>query len=240
MTKSFGSPSRQPKKPNRPYRDNEQTSGRSPDLKNGGEKEGQFQLNVPTWGPNERSGYIPGSTESNYAPPVAIKVDTSRRMVALFIDVFVCYIAGVAVTLIPFVNRMLPLPLVMAVAFLARDFVFAGRGVGKNLMGFQVVDASTGIPANLIQSFTRNIILIMPFVVLGLVSFLLNFAPLGWLNTVVMQIVNIAGSAYVLIVLPMECYRCFVRPDSLRKGDEIAGTMIIEAPMDFSHFLPKQ
>jgi hypothetical protein len=236
MTKSFGSPSRQPKKPNRPYRENGQTE-RSPDLTEG---DSQFQLNVPAWGPNERSNNNPATTENYYAPPIAIKVDTSRRMVALFIDVFVCYIAGVAVTLIPFVNRMLPLPLVMAVAFLARDFVFAGRGVGKNLMGFQVVDASTGIPASLIQSFMRNIILIMPFVALGLVSFLLNFAPLGWLNNAVMQIVNIAGSIYVLIVLPMECYRSFMRPDSLRKGDEIAGTMIIEAPMDFSHFLPKQ
>ncbi len=239
MTKSFGSPSRQPKKPNRPYRENGQTSGRTPDL-TGTDADKQFQINVPAWGPSERSNNNPDTTDSYYAPPVAIKVDTSRRLVALIIDVFVCYMAGVAVTLIPFVNRMLPLPLVMAVAFLARDFVFAGRGVGKNLMGFQVVDATTGIPASLIQSFLRNIILIMPFIVLGVVSFLLNIAPLGWINNVVMQIVNIAGSAYVLIVLPMECYRSFMRPDSLRKGDEIAGTMIIEAPMDFSRFLPNQ
>jgi hypothetical protein len=53
-----------------------------------------------------------------------------------------------------------------------------------------------------------------------------------------MQVVNIVGSIYMLTVLPMEAYRAFAREDSLRKGDELAGTTIIEAPTDFSHFLP--
>src|SRR5271168_5257932 len=42
---------------------------------------------------------------------------------------------------VPFMRNFLSLQLVMGVVFLSRDFFFEGRGFGKNLMGFQVVDA---------------------------------------------------------------------------------------------------
>src|SRR5262249_9819679 len=153
--------------------------------------------------------------------------------------------------IIPFMQNFLSYQLVMGALFLSRDFFFEGRGIGKNLMGYQVVDAQTGVPASLVQSFIRNLILIAPGVAAGLVAAI----PLGWQTSVgsnydgvspgtphlvgsqygVMQVVNIVGSIYMLTVLPMEAYRAFAREDSLRKGDELAGTCIIEASTDFSH-----
>ena len=210
-------------------------------------------LKVPSWGPDRKTIEFSGES-SLYVPPKPVRVDFNRRLVALVIDLLVCYLVGMLFELIPFLNRFLSLPLVMTIVFLSRDFFFQGRGFGKNLMGFQVVDAQTGVPANLAQSFIRNFILIAPEIVVTLVSltplssnpggitsydgvsrFVAN--PVSW-NAQFIQVVNIVGSIYLLIVLPMESYRAYSREDSLRKGDELAGTMIIEAPMDFSRFLP--
>jgi hypothetical protein len=262
MKESFKGPSRQPEEQRerdirRPYRS--KSDPRSGPLERDSFKGdhalsgNEFALRIPAWGPDRATIEASGEAAS-YPAPTPIKIDFNHRFVAVVIDLLVCYLVAVIFELIPFLNRFLSLPLVMAAVFLSRDFFFQGRGFGKNLMGFQVVDAKTGVPANLLQVFIRNFILIAPEIVVAAVSltpltwdqggtgsydgisrFVAN--PASW-NASVIQVVNIVGSIYLLIVLPMECYRAFAREDSLRKGDELAGTMIIEAPMDFSRFLP--
>jgi len=263
MKESFKGPSRQPEEQGeRDIRRTYQSTSdsRSRPMDRDGFK-GDYRLSankialkIPAWGPDRATIEAIGEAAS-YPAPTPIKVDFNRRLVAVVIDLLICYLVAIVCELIPFLNRFLSLPLVMAAIFLSRDFFFQGRGFGKNLMGFQVVDAKTGVPANLLQAFIRNFILIAPEIVVAAVSLM----PLTWdqgghgsydgvsrfvanpaiWNASVIQVVNIVGSFYLLIVLPMECYRAYAREDSLRKGDELAGTMIIEAPMDFSRFLPK-
>jgi hypothetical protein len=266
MTQPFGGPGRQPEPSKRPP---PESGSPRPRLRRADiNEDGQGQESVterlshslPAWGPDRKTAEIQGLVQ---AAPQPVKIDAKRRIVALFVDVLVCYLAAMVVcwiqamvaAFVPFVRNFLSLQLVMGVVFLSRDFFFEGRGFGKNLMGFQVVDAQTGVPASLFQSFLRNLILIAPLVAAGVIA----QTPTGWQlgsestydgvkrvatahpvasNFGFMQVVNIIGSLYVLIVFPMEAYRAFGRDDSLRKGDELAGTIIIEAPTDFSHFLP--
>jgi hypothetical protein len=263
MTHSFGGPGRQPEPSKRPPFDSEpaKTRFRRPDSNEEEESVAErISHRLPAWGPDRKTAEIQGLAQS---APVPVKIDAKRRIVALFADVLVCYVAAMVVcwlqalaaAVVPFVRNLLSLQLVMGALFLSRDFFFEGRGFGKNMMGFQVVDAQTGVPASLFQSFLRNLILIAPLVAVGVISStplgwqiggnstydgverVATAHPVGW-NFGFMQVVNIVGSIYVLIVFPMEGYRAFARDDSLRKGDELAGTTIIEAPTDFSHFLP--
>jgi hypothetical protein len=163
------------------------------------------------------------------------KIAPKIRLIALGLDFIMCYFLAVLATLTPLLNRVVEFYGVLIVLFLSRDYFFQGRGVGKNLMGLQVVDAQTGKPATLMQSALRNIILTAPFVAVEISSAIIRFTPIAWLNAAVTQFVYVVCAIYVALVLPLESYRALTRADGLRKGDELAGTTIVEAPMDFSH-----
>jgi hypothetical protein len=162
----------------------------------------------------------------------------TRRLVALLIDVVVCYFVAIAGCMIPFIGRFLDLQLVTSLAFLSRDCVFGGRGVGKNIMGLQVIDQKSHEPASLRQSVLRNIVLIAPYLAIQLISIILPIFHIGLLESPVMSVFNVICTIYVLIVLPLESYLAYSRPEGLRKGDELAHTTIVESNTDFSHFLP--
>lgn len=185
----------------------------------------------------------------------AVRIEPGKRAGALLIDFVCAYFIGVLLsvplTFVPFLNQFLNTTFVLPFIVLFKDSLFNGRGFGKNLMGLQVVDARTGRPCTVSQSFKRNIILCAPYIVLLLVQIILQVLqlvnlPVPWwqtahkiLHDTVTGLIQIVGMIYVAVVLPMECYRAWKRPDSLRKGDEFAGTMVVEAGMDFSNPLPR-
>lgn len=210
MTRSFGGP-----------------GGRPSDDRSGG-RTGRGAPREPQQQPPRQAGIEPD------------RIEIGKRLVALIIDFFACYLVGAAVALVPFLNTFLPLPTVMILVFLCRDFLFEGRGVGKNLMGIQVVDISSGQPCSLLQSVQRNIVLVAPYVVLTLFDSVLRFVPIPWINETVRNIINLVGMVYCAVVIPIEGYRVYNRQDGLRIGDDIAGTALVEAPMDFSTLLPRQ
>ncbi len=186
--------------------------------------------------PGERGGETPGRKA---APPGAgreapVRPDFGKRAVALIIDFAACYLIGAVVALIPLINTFMPLQMTMVLMILTRDYFFEGRGIGKNLMGLKVIDAATGEPCSLMQSLQRNIIVIAPFVVGQIFDLVLRFVPIPWLNQAVVNLIQIVGMVYCVIVIPLETYRAYSRQDGLRIGDEIAGTAMVEAPMDFS------
>ncbi|MCC7527827.1 MAG: RDD family protein [Candidatus Melainabacteria bacterium] len=192
-------------------------------------------------------------SEGEEAP--AVRIEPGKRAGALLIDFVCAYFIGVMisvpVTFIPFMNQFFDPKLIMPVIVLFKDALFNGRGFGKNLMGLQVVDARTGRPCTTAQSFKRNIILVAPYIALLLVQIILNLLqlvnlPVPWwqqahkmVHDSITGLINIVGMIYVAVVLPMECYRAWRRPDSLRKGDEFAGTMVVDSAMDFSNPLPR-
>ncbi|HEY9714730.1 MAG TPA: RDD family protein [Chroococcales cyanobacterium] len=181
-------------------------------------------------------GQSQGESQDSYAEayPQA-KIDPGKRVTALLIDVMAGYFLSVLCGMTYVITRFVP-PLVISLAFLlTRDYWFDGRGIGKNLMGLQVVDAASGRPSTLLQSVLRNVVLLAPIFVMQIIPAILRFVPLPWINHTVMQLVDIVGMIYVAIVLPLESYRAYSREDSLRIGDELAGTMIVESQMDFSN-----
>lgn len=197
---------------------------------------GQNWGGMPQWQPPTRREDQPAGE-----PVVKPKrIDIQRRFVALVVDVVVSYFSGIVVSFIPIVNAFLPVYATMIIYLLCRDFLFEGRGVGKNIMGIQVVDITTGAPCSLIQSVQRNVILLAPYIVLQAVEIVLRFIPVAWLNKAVMDLINLVGMVYVAIVIPMEAYRAYSREDGMRYGDEIAGTTLIDAPMSFANVLPRQ
>lgn len=210
MTRSFGGP-----------------GGRPSDDRSGG-RSGRGAPREPQQRPPSQPGVEPD------------RIEIGKRLVALIIDFFACYLVGAAVALVPFLNTFLPLQTVMILVFLCRDFLFEGRGVGKNLMGIQVIDISSGQPCSLLQSVQRNIVLVAPYVVLTLFDSVLRFVPIPWINETVRNIINLVGMVYCAVVIPIEGYRVYNRQDGLRIGDDIAGTALVEAPMDFSTLLPRQ
>jgi len=197
---------------------------------------------MPDWTPNRPAQSNRQQEVSNTPREVIVPaehIDPGRRGVALVIDILACYLVAMVVGSIPYVNHFLQINTVWLGLLLCKDYFFGGRGVGKNLMGLQVVDVTTGLPASLLQSFMRNIILLAPLIVLQTASIVLVIIPLSFVNQWIMNLINIVGMVYVAIVLPLESYRAYRREDSLRLGDEIAGTALIDAPMDFSEALPR-
>lgn len=175
----------------------------------------------------------------------AVRVDFGKRLVAMIIDVGAAYLASSAVNLIPFFGTFVTANLVMVLALLTRDYFFEGRGIGKNLMGLQVVDVKTGMPCSIAQAIKRNLILFGPLLVLFCVAFAMQILNailhMPWIiNESVYQVINAVGTVYTLAVIPYEAYRVYSRADGRRFGDQFAGTAIVEAPMDFSTPVPRQ
>lgn len=163
------------------------------------------------------------------------QIDIGKRLVAGLIDVFAGYLVGMFVNCIPFINMYIHDQLVMVVFLLIRDSLFNGRGVGKNLMGLQVVDIKTGEPASLIQSIKRNIVVFGPYLMLYFVNIALHLVPNDTVSSVVTSAMQGIGAIYTLGVIPYEVYRVYSRVDGLRWGDQFAGTATIPADMDFSN-----
>ncbi len=230
MTKSFGNPGRKPSRPvnrgNKPDRPVSPGFGQEPPQ--------ELQANNPAAWANRNSAPNP-EQEGDEEFVEGKKPDPNKRIVALLFDFAAAYLVGVIIAMIPFVNRFIPLQIVLVAVLLSRDHLFGGRGFGKNLMGLRVVDAQSGDTPTIVQSILRNIVLMAPFVVLQTIPLLLKFSPFGWFNEAVMSLINIVGMLYVAIVLPLESYRAYSREDGLRFGDELAGTTIVDSTMDFSN-----
>lgn len=178
-----------------------------------------------------------GDSETLIKP---VRVDFGRRLVAALIDVFAAYLLGVVVSFIPFVNIFLHLQLTMVIFLIVRDFFFGGRGIGKNLMGLQVVDVMTGEPASFMQSIKRNVVIFGPTLVLYLVISVTKVAPVPWLSDFVRNAIELAGTIYTAVVVPYEAYRTYARGDGRRLGDLLAGTAVVDSNMDFSQPVQRQ
>ena len=150
----------------------------------------------------------------------------------------ICYgasvIISIVVSFIPLLPNLCPQPLILTLLFMSRDYFFNGRGFGKNLMGLQVVGNASGVPISLVQSWLRNLTLTAPLLVLELAAML----PGTLLPAFARDVLNILETVYALIVLPLESYRAYTREDSLRWGDLLAGTKIVQAQTNFDHLLP--
>ncbi len=168
------------------------------------------------------------------------RIELGKRMVAIVIDIFVCYMVAAAVSLIPFIRDFLQLQAVMIITFVCRDYLFEGRGIGKNLMGFQVVDLNTGQPCSLLQSVERNIVIVAPYVVLTVFDSAEHLVPIPWINESVRNLIQFVGMIYCAVVIPLEGFRVYSREDGLRIGDDIASTGFVESHMDFSKIVPRQ
>jgi hypothetical protein len=168
------------------------------------------------------------------------RVEFKKRLVALIFDFLACYICSMGVMLIPYLNAYLHINLLICLFLLVRDFLFEGRGIGKNLMGLQVIDFETGSPPSLRQSALRNLVLIAPYALAQIVTLVLRFIPFAGFNAVVSNVVNVVGAIYVMAILPLEVYRAYSRSDGRRLGDQIAKTEVVESSMDFSKPLPRE
>jgi uncharacterized RDD family membrane protein YckC len=178
-----------------------------------------------------------GADEQLAVEPV--QTDIGKRLVAGLIDVAVAYLFQIVINCIPYVNLVLGGFLPMVGFLIVRDALFNGRGIGKNLMGLQVVDLKTGQPASFVQSIKRNIVVFGPYMTLFIVNMLLRIMPNDMVSSVVTTVVIGAGQIYTLAVIPYEAWRVYSRPDGLRWGDQFAGTSLVPADTDFSNPLSK-
>jgi uncharacterized RDD family membrane protein YckC len=187
---------------------------------------------------NEQSVDYGSEEEGEAQEETAVQIGFKRRLVALILDFLAFYVVACAVMLIPFLNSYLSVNLVLCLLLLFRDILFQGRGIGKNLMGLQVIDAQTGGEPTLKQAALRNIVLFGPYLVIQVIGLVLHFIPIAMVNQVVITIVNVVGLLYVVAVFPMEIYRAYTRPDGRRLGDELAQTEVIDSIMDFTQPFP--
>jgi uncharacterized RDD family membrane protein YckC len=170
------------------------------------------------------------------------RIEPGKRFMALLIDLISCYLIAIllatVISLIPFVssipffNKVFNQQSILLLLFMCRDYIFGGRGIGKNLMGLQVVRAEDRLPITIMQSVLRNLTLTTPMICLQLTSLL----PARLLPALVTEIFSILEAVYAIIVFPLESYRAYSREDSLRLGDTLAHTQIIEAQTNFDHF----
>lgn len=253
MTKSYGPGGKPEGRPNRPMRGSSNQEPQNPQNPKNlrGRYTDQQGGSYPPARPGQDARFQQGQgfdqpVDDGQAAqePVQQGIDPGRRIAALILDFVAAYMLGAVISLIPatlfpWMVRFLNVQTVMMAFILGRDFLFEGRGIGKNLMGLQVIDVVTGQPANLAQSIVRNGFLIAPFIILQLTNFIFSFVPAPpWIHGLAMTIINVGGTVYTAVVLPLECYRAYKRED--RKGDELAGTAIVDADMDFSTPLPRK
>jgi hypothetical protein len=181
------------------------------------------------------------------------RIEPGRRVTALGIDFGVGFLASMFIMLLPVVNMFLTSKMIIMIYLIFRDYFFEGRGIGKNLMGIQVVDIYSGNSPSLRQAVERNIIYLGPLLlcevlallanlILPLFAHILPVQAIGPLNSTVNAIGNIIvaiSTLYLFVILPLESYRSYDREDSMRLGDEIAGTCLANTDMSFSNFLSK-
>ena len=223
----------------------EQQRDKEPELR---EQEPELrEENPPDW--QRKLDGLGRYSEETETTVKAERVDFGKRLVAIIIDMFAAYLIAQVFGLIPLLNVLVPTYLVLVLILIVRDYFFEGRGLGKNLMGLQVVDVMTGQPCGFVQSVKRNIILLGPLVLLYIITLILQTVNtffhqyidvVGQVLGAVLQVVNGICSIYVIVVVPYEAYRVYSRADGRRFGDQFAGTAVIEAPMDFNKPLPRQ
>ena len=179
-----------------------------------------------------------------------IKIEAGRRTIALGIDFAAAYLLFIVISVIPFFNRFFTMPVVLPLFMCMRDFLYGGRGIGKNFMGFAVVDMRTGGPPNLIQVLTRNLVYLGPLIALQAFDSIFNFIPpsigsgtqafqLRQILEPFKEVFHLILSLYVLVIVPIETYRTYARDDSMRLGDALAGTCLLDSDTNFKEILPK-
>ncbi len=180
-------------------------------------------------------------------------IEPGRRVTALGIDFGVGFLASMFLMLLPVVNIFMTSKMIMMVYLIFRDYFFEGRGIGKNLMGIQVVDIYTGNSPSLKQVIERNGIYLGPLLLCEVLALLANLilpqlthilpvaviGPLLATTSGVGKIIDAIATLYLFVILPLESYRSYDREDSMRLGDEIAGTCLANTDMSFSNFLSR-
>jgi uncharacterized RDD family membrane protein YckC len=229
MTRSSGGSGRQP---NRRYR--------KPDGQADFVADDSYAENNGAGNSRSRPAHADADAEAEEVEIGAI--DPKRRGIALMADVILAFglsllivpVFVVLSNLIPHLTKLITQNTIIIAIMVVRDYFYQGHGFGKNLMGLQVVDASTGTPPTILQSIKRNILFFLPLIVMGILT-LIKFLPLGGnINSFIFQVVNWICTAYVIVLLPAECWLAYMRPDGRRIGDKFANTMLVESPMDFS------
>ncbi len=167
------------------------------------------------------------------------RIEPGRRVIALGIDFGIGFLLSLMVMVTPFVNHFFSGTLVIVLFLIVRDYFFEGRGFGKNLMGFKVVDIFSGNQPSLKQALMRNIVYLGPLLLLQIFALILALIPAPTVTTVINKLLNALATLYVLVILPIESYRSYEREDSMRLGDEVAGTCLANSDMSFSNFLSK-
>ncbi len=167
------------------------------------------------------------------------KIEPGRRVIALGIDFGIGFVLSLMVMVTPLVNHFFSGTLVIVLFLIVRDYFFEGRGFGKNLMGFKVVDIFSGNQPSFKQALTRNLVYLGPLLLLQIFALILALIPVPTVTTVINKVLNGLAGLYVLVILPIESYRSYEREDSMRLGDEVAGTCLANSEMSFSNFLSK-
>lgn len=170
-------------------------------------------------------------------------IDPVKRAVAFMIDIIIFFILSLIISaIVSLLSKLIP-PLGMVitqqglvVAFLLmKDYLYQGRGIGKNLMGLQVVDVYTGLPPTILQSTKRNIGFYVPLILMWATQLVLRFLPLpGGIDSFLLNALNLISFIYVLAVVPAECWLAYNSQDSRRFGDRFAGTGVVEGEMNFT------
>ncbi len=168
------------------------------------------------------------------------KIELGRRIMALGIDFGAAFMIAMVLQMLPLVNRFLDMNMSMLSLVCVRDYFYGGRGLGKNIMGLRVVDIFNGQSPTLKAAIMRNLVYIGPLFFFQALQRILGIIPMPGVTIIIGQVGNALATVYVLVILPLECYRAWQREDSMRLGDEVAGTCIIESETDFSEFLPKK
>ena len=95
------------------------------------------------------------------------KAPVGKRMAAALIDLLIIpiligVVAGLVLFAVPNIRRNIVLVIVNVAWVALRDI--RGAGPGKKMVGIKVIDIDSGSILSVVQSFIRNILLIVPFV----------------------------------------------------------------------------
>lgn len=131
------------------------------------------------------------------------KAGLLHRVLAYIIDAVIANI----VSLIPFIGGILGF-----LYFLLRDGIGDGQGIGKRLLGLQVINYSTKGRISYADSARRNLIFALP-------SLLIIIPVLGW----------VAYAIVIVAVWIVEIHLVLRDAEGRRFGDKWAGTVVVQS-----------
>jgi uncharacterized RDD family membrane protein YckC len=184
---------------------------------------------------NLSSPTTPGDASTRPSAPLDVSklefAHPARRVIAIVLDFlffswFVIGVKSILCLAMPPANLFFAIvstDIFVLFLLIGRDWLFGGRGLGKQLMRLRTVDEDTHQPVSLKQSIIRNSLLFGTCLIFQIATFAVPESEL-WSKPFVVNSIGFGSSCFVVVAFIIETILMSI-PGGERLGDGLAKTV---------------